>query len=1367
MSGAAGSSQWMYASGYEAEASLKFNDDDASYLQRTPSSAGNRRTYTFSCFFKLGNITIDRAFYTAGPDANNRTQILINDADKIIYQTVVSGTRHALISSAVFRDTNTWYHLVVAVDTTQATASNRVKVYVNGSQITMADLVNTQPPEDTQTEINNSSIQDIGRVGYDGSTFFDGYLAEVNLVDGSALTPSSFASTGAHGIQLPKEYAGSHGTNGFYLPFKMDYEVEGFNAIHFDGRSLASNDEFYVGGVGFEPDVIWTKSLESTHDHFFFTRHNGVGHLANLRPNQANGAGMPNHSYDFLNEFNTDGYTIRGGQFASAYTMRNNDMITWAWDMGGAAAGHYLYPKTFTAVGNANISTDRYKFGSSSMHFDGNGDAFTTGWNNNFNHYRREFTIEYWINMIDDPDTTQFQHIGQVVDASNFWRINHTSSRIEVQVEVGGNTQVNFNTSSHGTQIDTANQWYHLALCKYGSTVTLYLNGTAAGSQEFGDGDWKWLETDFYLGNKENASGWFKGYMDEVRISRIARYTGNFTVASSAFSNDKDTILLIHAEGSNDSTTLTDSSGAPANTNGSGTSYVTANDTYGQSLISYVGTSGAKTLGHGLSAAPEVILVKNRSSSQEWLMYHANNTANPETDYLRLDTTAATADNTFWNDTAPTSTVFSVGDSQPVNSGHGNEYVALAFRSVTGYSKFGTYTGDASTDHSLSVTLGFKPAFLMVKRTDSTGNWVMVDSARNPNPNDIDFYVKADNGDVQSQQSGELFKFTSTGFTLGANLADINANSGTYVYLAFADTKEYSYYHDHSGNNNDWNHFNLDESKVSIDTPNNTFATLSPITKSGTATLSDGNLYAVGGNATTGIVGGTFPPLTSGKWYFEQLVTNTNDKTRVGLRKHTEAQNIANKGFAMNTQGAASTSYGEDFGSSASEGRSDKLDVIGHALDLDNLKMYFYKNNIQVADYDVSAASAAIGYVPTFYDFSDSGADTSEAYFNFGQDSSFGAEYGPAYGNTDGNGEGDFVYEPPSGYLAMCTNNLTDSAVTAGEHFNTVLYTGNATARSITGVGFAPDFVWIKRRDGVANNVIFDKVRGASQRLVVDTTGAEEQQTGNMPTDGFSIADGFKIGASGNVVNGNNMTYVAWCWKANGSGSSNTNGSITSTVSANVDAGFSISTYTGTGSNATVGHGLSKAPEMVICKRRNASEGWATYHVGIASDAETDFMELHSTGAASDSNTRWNDTAPTSSVFSIGTHDSVNASSSTYVAYCFHSVDGYSKMGSYIGNANADGPFVYTGFRPMWIMTKATQRAEWWRIRDAVRDTDNPLNTHLEVNTGAEQVNNGVDIDILSNGFKLRSSDSGVNANGETFVYMAFAETQQKYANAR
>ena len=249
--------------------------------------------------------------------------------------------------------------------------------------------------------------------------------------------------------------------------------------------------------------------------------------------------------------------------------------------------------------------------------------------------------------------------------------------------------------------------------------------------------------------------------------------------------------------------------------------------------------------------------------------------------------------------------------------------------------------------------------------------------------------------------------------------------------------------------------------------------------------------------------------------------------------------------------------------------------------------------------------------------------------------------------------------------------------------------------------------------------------------------------------------------------------YVAWNWKANGSGSSNTDGDVTSTVSANVDAGFSIVTYTGNGSNINVGHGLSKAPEIVIVKVRNETGGWYANVKNIPSQsAGTDMVAvLNDTAALNGMNVgQWyfGSQAPTSSVFRVQNKDDVGENGDTHVAYCFHSVDGYSSIGTYTGNASTDGTFVYTGFRPMLIITKSTQRTEHWRMRDTVRDTDNPLNKHLEASaSGAEQVNNGVDIDILSNGFKLRSSDSGVNANGEKWIYIAFAETPFKYSNAR
>jgi len=244
---------------------------------------------------------------------------------------------------------------------------------------------------------------------------------------------------------------------------------------------------------------------------------------------------------------------------------------------------------------------------------------------------------------------------------------------------------------------------------------------------------------------------------------------------------------------------------------------------------------------------------------------------------------------------------------------------------------------------------------------------------------------------------------------------------------------------------------------------------------------------------------------------------------------------------------------------------------------------------------------------------------------------------------------------------------------------------------------------------------------------------------------------------------GNGSTYVAWNWKANGSGSSNTAGSITSTVSANTTSGFSVVTYTGTGANATVGHGIGIAPSMVIVKQRNTVRDWIVYNSNIGA---TKFLVLDTTDPAQTATTFWNSTAPTSTVFSIGTDGAVNTSGGTYVAYVFSEVAGFSKIGSYIGNGSADGVFVYTGFRPRYILIKNSSRFVAWIIWDTARSPSNVSNLVLQANLSDAEVT-AVNIDILSNGFKCRTTDNAANASGETMIYAAFAESPFKYSLAR
>ena len=322
------------------------------------------------------------------------------------------------------------------------------------------------------------------------------------------------------------------------------------------------------------------------------------------------------------------------------------------------------------------------------------------------------------------------------------------------------------------------------------------------------------------------------------------------------------------------------------------------------------------------------------------------------------------------------------------------------------------------------------------------------------------------------------------------------------------------------------------------------------------------------------------------------------------------------------------------------------------------------------------------------------------------------------------------------------------------DYFNTVTWTGDgSSSRNITGVGFQPDWVWVKCRNAAVSHAVYDSVRGASNLINTNTTSAEGT---NAAVNAF-ISDGFTVN-SDSYVNLSSNTYVGWNWLASNTTASNTDGSITSTVSANTTAGFSIATYTGTGSGATVGHGLGTTPAWVLVKERGASgESWNNFHQSLG---EGKTIMLNLTNAEQSSSTMWNNTAPTSSVFSVGADAGSNGSSKTYVAYCFAEKKGYSKFGSYTGNGSTDGTFVYTGFKPAWVMTKRTSSsATGWVLMDNKRETFNDGATnYLIANTSVAETDSSFAVDFLSNGFKPRTNSGGTNTSGATYIFMAFAE---------
>ena len=318
------------------------------------------------------------------------------------------------------------------------------------------------------------------------------------------------------------------------------------------------------------------------------------------------------------------------------------------------------------------------------------------------------------------------------------------------------------------------------------------------------------------------------------------------------------------------------------------------------------------------------------------------------------------------------------------------------------------------------------------------------------------------------------------------------------------------------------------------------------------------------------------------------------------------------------------------------------------------------------------------------------------------------------------------------------------------DYFNTVLYTGTGSAQDITGLDFQPDFNWIKRRNTTGSHRIQDAVRGTTNYLQSDKTDAEAS---GGDVDAF-LSNGFSLDGSATAYNASGSTYASWNWLASNTTASNTDGSITSTVSANTTSGFSIVSYTGNGTaGATIGHGLGSKPRFIVAKMRDSANNWLVQHGSLGATKRL----LLDTTLAESTQPFWGDTEPTSDVFSVGSVDLVNQSGNTYIAYCFAEKKGFSKFGSYTGNGNADGTFVYTGFKPAFVIFKRSSDTGNWQLLDNKRLGYNVENRTIYPNSNiAEQDED--DADLLSNGFKLRGSGTDGNGSGSTYIYMAFAE---------
>lgn len=546
---------------------------------------------------------------------------------------------------------------------------------------------------------------------------------------------------------------------------------------------------------------------------------------------------------------------------------------------------------------------------------------------------------------------------------------------------------------------------------------------------------------------------------------------------------------------------------------------------------------------------------------------------------------------------------------------------------------------------------------------------------------------------------------------------------------------------DSSGNGNNWTLNSITSANQYTDTPTNNFAVCNYLR--GSFTLSKGNT-----RVTLTTQSANLSPtlkMTSGKWYWEStpvsggfymlgvIKANSVAPTAVG---YTNASGYYYYYDGTKYNNGSSVAYGAAYTAA---------DVIGFEFDADAGTLTAFKNGTSQG---VMYSGLTGGeFFPSFCLGS---TVTGIVDFNFGAKA--------------------FSRAPTSGYLSLNTANLpTPAIIKPSLHFNALLWTGTTNlARSFTGAGFRPDLVWGKARSAAYSHRLFDSVRGVAKQLLSNSTGEETDQT--LDSAGYVSAfdvDGFST-ASGTANNGNwnepSVSFVAWLWKMGGAAVSNTNGSITSSVSANTLAGQSVVKITaGTAANATVGHGLLSAPELIIAKAFSQVTEWPVFCSKIAN---TEYLVLNTTAAKAAGATYWNSTSPTSTVFSLGSSTNTNNTNGMEFL-CFHSVEGYSKVFSYTGNGSADGTFVYCGFKPRYVLVKRIDSTGEWPLSDTARSTYNQSDNVLWPNYSLAEQTSGYGIDITATGFKARAAGANTNASGGTYIGIAFAEAPTKFATAR
>ena len=780
--------------GYTIDQSIRFNDDDSAYLNRTPASDGNRQTMTFSWWMKRGNLDITDCRIFTARDSND-DQINFKDTSDYnrldVFFDGTSGGR--LTTSRVFRDVSAWYHCVVAIDTTQATSGDRVKIYVNGDRVTDFDT-ETQPTLNKNLNgFNNNGVHAIGARGWSGAAgFYDGYMAEIHFIDGQQLAASDFGETNTNGVWVPIEYTGTYGTNGFY--------ITGADSADLGADDSGNGNDFTSSGLTASSQVLDTPT-----DNYCVMNEN----VQNRDSNITNSDGIRKANLQIYrpsastNSFGSGTMAVYGGAGApklyyECYTSTYPAGNVLQMYIEDASSSENVQPSSFGL--NQRHTTSAYRL------FIYPDDSETPGtWTSEFGEgvyvgLAVDFANDEISANVDGTEIFSYNSTelaaltGITIDtfAGRWWR-----PKIQVANDAATIIDVNFGQNAFQNAPAGYVGWSTSAIptptVKDGSAyfqTTLY-TGTGAALEINQTGNSTFQPDFVWAKSRSNAQS--SRLADAVRGSAVLFSDSTASEDTTAgISFDSDGFSWTNTDGSNaNDNTYTYAAwqwlagnGTASNSDGSITSTVSVNTTAGFSIVSYTGTGSAATVGHGLGVAPYLIIAKNRSTTSNWSGYHVELGA---TKTINLnENVAAQTSSGNWNNTEPTTSVFSVNTATGTN-GSGNSIVAYCFAEVEGFSKFGSYTGNGSADGPF-VHCGFKPAFLITKVTNTTNDWVIWDSTRDPE-NVAGRVLRTDssNAEFDGRGGSRDVDFVSNGFKFRSSNTTMNTNGNTYIFIAFAE----------------------------------------------------------------------------------------------------------------------------------------------------------------------------------------------------------------------------------------------------------------------------------------------------------------------------------------------------------------------------------------------------------------------------------------------------------------------------------------------------------------------------------------------------------------------------------------------------